>query len=238
MYFPYITRNFNVQIWFTSAIRIRGWLRRTNCDAPLGHNWCIVCDNIQGPHRLHSIVELGGRTAAAVQRIMWSIGDCLGCWRTTRHSLWAARAQVNLLVYWFIFNTNQIVDWIKLNRMKMFCFVLPLIHLATKCRPWNLPTQRNNWLRRARIRCWYFGKWMQCARRCANGSNPIHAKCVHGHFSGIYVPWWINGKSAFDNIIAVIVAKPSATSAQAIASIFQSWALNSMYEFAIHATIN
>lgn len=124
--FPYITRNFNVQIWFTSAVRIRWWLRRTNCNASLGYKWGHICDNIQGPHRYDSIAKLGGRATALVQWIMWSIGDCMGCWRTTRHCLWTSRAQVNSLIYWFIFGNIcrtpiNSWNWIELNWIELFC---------------------------------------------------------------------------------------------------------------------
>lgn len=102
----------------------------------------------------------------------------------------------------------------------------------------NSQIRHNSWLRLVKIRWLFFGRWMQCGKKYANGLNRTLAKCVHGLSSGIYEPWWIKDRSEFDNIIAVIVAEPFVTNAQVIASTSQSWALNSMFEYAINAIIN
>lgn len=103
---------------------------------------------------------------------------------------------------------------------------------------WNSQIRHNSWLRLVKIRWLFFGRWMQCGKKYANGLNRTPVKCVHDLSSGIYEPWWIKDKSEFDNIIAVIVAELFVTNAQVIASTSQLWALNSMFESAINAIIN
>lgn len=107
---------FRLQIWFTGEIRFHRWLWRTNNDVTSWSEWCIVCNDIQRTHRYfghsnhpvfhkwreiiinfsyNSFIGVGCESSIIVQCIVRSIGDRVGCWRSSWYSLRTSGTQVS-----------------------------------------------------------------------------------------------------------------------------------------------